>query len=184
MTTQRQSPPADIIASTDLVRALLQEQHPDLATLALRPTAQGWDNYMFRLGDGLAVRLPRRLSTAPLIENEQRWLPELAPSLPLPIPAPVRIGCASAAFPWSWSIVPWLPGRNGVDTPPADWHTAARQMGEFLRALHRPAPPDAPTNAFRSIPLAARGQWLLEHLEAVGGRVDRARILDVWNQVL
>jgi aminoglycoside phosphotransferase (APT) family kinase protein len=183
-TPPQSSPPADIIVTADLVRALLNDQQPDLATLALRATAQGWDNYMFRLGDDLAVRLPRRLSTAPLVENEQRWLPELAPTLPLPIPAPVRIGRPSDAFPWSWSVVPWLPGRNAVETQANDWHAAAYQIGGFLRALHRPAPADAPTNAFRSIPLADRGPRLSEHLDVVGDRVDRARVLDVWNRVL
>ena len=43
--------------SFQLVRALLQEQHHDLADLLLSETVGGWDNYLFRLGDGLAVRL-------------------------------------------------------------------------------------------------------------------------------
>jgi hypothetical protein len=80
--TQRQSlPPADIIVTPDLVHALLNEQQPDFATLPIRLAEQGWDNYMFHLGDDLAVRMPRRLSTAVLVENEQRWLPELARGL-------------------------------------------------------------------------------------------------------
>jgi aminoglycoside phosphotransferase (APT) family kinase protein len=178
------APPADIIVTADLVRALLHEQHPDLAPLALRPAAQGWDNYMFRLGDDLAVRLPRRRSTAPFIEHEQRWLPELAPTLPLPIPAPVRVGRAGQAFQWPWSIVPWLPGANAVETQPSGWSAAAGQIGEFLRALHQPAPADAPRSAFRSIPLADRTPRLLEHLDAVGDRVDHARVVAVWERVL
>jgi hypothetical protein len=42
-----------------LVRALLKDQHPDLADLELRDVNGGWDNQQWRLGDELAVRLPR-----------------------------------------------------------------------------------------------------------------------------
>ena len=52
----------------------------------------GWDNAMFRLGEQLAVRLPRRIAVAKLIDHEQRWLPQLAPLLPIAVPAPVRAG--------------------------------------------------------------------------------------------
>src|ERR1017187_9066626 len=75
-----------------LVRALLHEQHPDLAGLALRAVAGGWDNRMWRLGEELAVRLPRTPRAPSLLRTEQRWLPFLAPGLPLPIPVPVRAG--------------------------------------------------------------------------------------------
>jgi hypothetical protein len=40
----------------DLVRALLREQHPDLADLELRDVAGGWDKQQWRLGVDLAVR--------------------------------------------------------------------------------------------------------------------------------
>jgi hypothetical protein len=38
----------------------------DLAGLPLADTAEGWDNHLFRLGDALAVRLPRRALAANL----------------------------------------------------------------------------------------------------------------------
>ena len=53
-------PPAEIGIDEALVRALLREQHADLADLALIDVGEGWDNKLFRLGDELAVRLPRR----------------------------------------------------------------------------------------------------------------------------
>src|ERR1700759_3339222 len=75
-----------------LVRSMLREQHPDLAGLELREAAGGWDNKMWRLGDDLAVRIPRTPRAPALLRAEQRWLPELAPALPLPVPVPVRVG--------------------------------------------------------------------------------------------
>lgn len=62
-------PPAEFTIEPSLVRALLQEQHTDLAQLALIDIGEGWDNKLFRLGADLAVRLPRRAASAALIEQ-------------------------------------------------------------------------------------------------------------------
>jgi hypothetical protein len=50
-------PPAEVDVTTDLVRRLLAEQHPDLAGLPLAVMANGWDNVMFRLGPDLSALL-------------------------------------------------------------------------------------------------------------------------------
>ena len=80
------TPEAEIEVDESLVRSLLEEQHPDLADQPLGFAEMGFDNFMFRLGDALAIRMPRRAVAAPLILNEQRWLPALAARLPIPIP--------------------------------------------------------------------------------------------------
>ena len=75
--------------------------------------------------------------SADLVEHEQRWLPHLAPRLPLPIPVPVRVGEPGLGYPWSWSVMPWLAGRGrGRASPPADPFVTAEQLGAFLHALH------------------------------------------------
>src|SRR5690349_2490502 len=107
---QVKMPAAEIEISVDLVAALVDTQHPDLAA-PLRLVANGWDNVIFRLGEDLAVRLPRRAVAASLIEHEQRWLAELAPGLPVRVPVPVRTGAPSEAFGWPWSITPWFVGH-------------------------------------------------------------------------
>jgi hypothetical protein len=58
-------PPADARIDVALVRALLSEQHPQLARLRLLEHAEGWDNRLFRLGGDLVVRLPRRAWSRP-----------------------------------------------------------------------------------------------------------------------
>lgn len=178
------TPLAEVEIDADLVRALLLEQHPDLADLPLRPLASGWDNEMLRLGDELVVRLPRRLASAHLLEHEQRWLPALAPTLPLPVPAPLRKGRPTSRYPWSWSIVPWIPGRPVHDAPPARWDHIADQLGGFLAALHHPAPADAPINPYRGRPLAERTERLQVGLAAGDPRVDRAVVEDAWTVFL
>jgi aminoglycoside phosphotransferase (APT) family kinase protein len=99
------TPPAEFAIDSAFVAGLLADQHPDLAHLPLRAIDAGWDNALFRLGDHLAVRLPRRAAAAPLIAHEQRWLPRLADQLTLPVPAPYRIGTPARGYPWHWSVV-------------------------------------------------------------------------------
>jgi len=137
----------------DLVRALLREQHPDLAGLELRDVAGGWDNQLWRLGAELAVRLPRTERAPALLRTEQKWLPVLAGRLPLPTPAPVRIGRPSARFGHTWTVARWVDGEP-ADHTPITRADAAETLAGFLRALHRRAPAKAPANSARGVPLA------------------------------
>jgi aminoglycoside phosphotransferase (APT) family kinase protein len=172
------------IIDVSLVHTLLIEQHPDLQRLPLTQVGDGWDNAVFRLGDDLAVRLPRRAASAPMIEHEQRWLPELAPRLPLPIPTPIRVGRPGSGFPWSWSIVPWFPGTNASTETIREPQAVAVALGRFLRALHQPAPEDAPRSPFRSIPLDARTARLHEHLDQLQDVITRERVLALWDRLV
>jgi aminoglycoside phosphotransferase (APT) family kinase protein len=142
----------DVDIDEALVRTLLHEQHPDLAGLELREVAGGWDNQMWRLGEELAVRMPRTLRAPSLLRTEQQWLPFLAPSLPLPVPSPVRVGEPSARFPKTWTVARWVDGEPADHTPISSPRAAGTLAG-FLRALHRTAPGEAPANPVRGVPL-------------------------------
>lgn len=159
------TPAAEINIDRALVHRLLTEQHPDLADLPIAFEQHGWDNATFRLGEDLAIRLPRRQAAAHLIAREQQWLPTLAEHLPLAIPVPHRTGTATKDYPWQWSILPWFAGI------PADMATPSQDQAPvfaaFLKALHRPAPREAPLNPFRGIPLAQRTAALEERLKRV-----------------
>lgn len=176
-------PAAEKRIDVKLVRALLRDQHPDLAELDLNPLGFGWDNALFRLGPHLVVRLPRRALAVPLVEHEQRWLPELAPLLPLPVPVPIRMGEPGPGFDWPWSICPWLPGESALVSPPEDPMTTAAVLGGFLAALHRPAPPEAPVNPYRGIPLTDRHERTVESIEHLGDAVDRAAAQALWDEL-
>ncbi|MGC5166413.1 phosphotransferase [Luteimicrobium sp. DT211] len=160
---------ADIVVTTDLARALLGAQHPDLLELAdarLDVAANGWDNAVLRLGDDLALRLPRREAAAHLVEHEQAVLPVLATRLPVPVPDPVRVGRAEPAvgYPYAWSVVPWFDGETAARTPVVRRTAWAPTLGRALAALHVPAPSDAPANPFRGVPLAGRAAAFAERL--------------------
>lgn len=173
-------PPAEVDVSGELVRRLLADQHADLAGLPLARVASGWDNVLFRLGDDLVVRLPRRAVAAGLVGHEQRWLPELAPRLPVPVPVPVRVGHPACGYPWPWSVCPWLDGVPALDAPPFDAPALARDLGGFLGALHHPAPPDAPANPYRGVRLAERDAAVRERAHRLGDVVDRPAVLSCW----
>ena len=107
----------EIAVTEALARTLLHEQHPDLADLPLTWAGTGWDNALWRVGDQLAARFPVRAIAAPLVEHEQRWLPVLAPRLPVDVPTPVRVGAPSSTYPWAWSVVPWFDGASPTRVP-------------------------------------------------------------------
>lgn len=175
---------AEIEVDASLVGALLAEQHPDLAGLGLQEMDAGWDNTLWRLGDELLVRLPRHTSAALLTANEQRWLPDLARALPLPVPAPVRVGAPSGRYPWPWSVVPWLAGTPGDRTGLTGPDDAARCLGRFLRALHRPAPQEAPRNDFRGVAIGGQRGIFEERVALLGPQIDAGSTRRVFDRAV
>jgi len=165
-------PAADVQVDVALVQRLLESQHPDLADRPIVEFANGWDNVMFRLGDELVVRVPRREMAGRLVANEVAALPDLAPRLPIPVPTPVRVGHPDDEYPYVWAVLPWLDGRPVGTDPLADPAAASRQLGEFLRALHVEAPADAPANPYRGQFIGENDDRLRERLAADNGTVE------------
>jgi aminoglycoside phosphotransferase (APT) family kinase protein len=178
------TPSAEYAIDEALVSRLLADQHPDLAHLPLRAVDAGWDNAMFRLGDHLAVRLPRRAAAVKLIAHEQRWLPLLSKQLSLPVPTPCRVGKPALGYPCQWSVVPWLKVLTADHSQP---HASqAVLLARFLRSLHVPAPADAPANAVRGVPLRQRAPVVEERMRRLAGRTEliTPRIKQIWNEAL
>lgn len=142
------------------MRTLLREQLPQWASQTLRFVGSGWDNVTWRLGDDLAVRVPRRQVAAQLILNEQRWVGGFAALLaPLRVAEVVGRGVASELFASPWSVVRWVDGeaalRRGAEL--ADDLGLARQLGAVVGVLATSAaPPAAPMNPVRGVALSQR----------------------------
>lgn len=149
------TPAADIDVDQNLVVRLVDAQHPDLAG-PLELVASGWDNVLYRLGDDLCVRLPRRQVAVDLLVNEQLWLPVLARQITVRIPVPVRRGVPSPDYPWPWTISRWFEGRPATEIAPAERSRIAEEFARFMAELHVPASPDAPRSPVRGVPLAMR----------------------------
>ena len=175
--------------TADTVRALLAEQHPDLLELGVGKEHEGADMVMYRVGEELAVRLPRSENTVESLEAEARWLGLLSADWTFPFPRVLRRGVPGCGFPFPWSVVTWLPGSNAAEVPlHAD---AGIEIARALAQMHAVAPPDAPFNEQQSGPMASREHrvsWALETLAARPGPegrmcdVDAARGL--WEQAL
>ncbi|MEU4929599.1 aminoglycoside phosphotransferase family protein [Streptomyces yokosukanensis] len=175
---------SEIEITADLVRDLLQEQHPDLAGLAIREVDGGWDNQQWRLGDELAVRMPRTERAPDLQRKECRWLPVLAPRLPLPVPNPVRVGEPSACFPRPWTIMTWVSGEPLDHASISRVDHAADTLASFLRALHVEAPAEAPISSDRGAHPKECTDGFEHFFKAVvpGGIADEVRA--VWDDAV
>ena len=141
-----------------LVRRLLRAQFPEWADLPLSLIdPSGTDHTLFRLGDDLVVRMPCVERVTEQSQREAKWVPFLAPQLPLELPIPVAAGQPGAGFPWNWSIVRWIDGEHGT-TDNLDLDRAAVDLAQFVRALHvcdtTGAPPAGPSTAWRGAPLS------------------------------
>lgn len=93
------------LVDVSVARRLIARQFPRWADLSLRPVeTSGWDNQTFRLGDGMSVRLPTAAEYALAVDKEHRWLPELAPQVPLRTPLPLAKGEPDEGFGFPWSV--------------------------------------------------------------------------------
>ena len=166
----------EIPHDVDLVRRLLAAQHPAWAGLTIEYVpSTGTDNALYRLGDDLVVRLPLRPGSTRQIDRVARWLPVLAPHLPLAVPVPVAKGEPTDDYPWGWSIVSWIPGEDAT-TAPLDrgrpsptWPASSPRCGASTRPAGRgPAPPTS-AGACRWRP---RDQETRRWIEQARGMVD------------
>ncbi len=175
--------------NVELVRRLLEEQFPQYAALPLELVQPGgWDNRTFRLGQGLSVRLPSAERYVAQVEKEHRWLPRLAPYLPLPIPAPLAMGMPAEGYPWPWSIYRWLEGQPATTGSITDLEAFARSLALFLAALHRIDAASGPVagshNFHRGGRLSVYDAETRAALSALAGMIDTASAVEVWAAAL
>ncbi len=176
----------EIHTDPELVRRLLSRQFPQWATLpATLVPSYGTDHDIYRLGERLAVRLPRIGWASRQPAKEERWLPRLAPHLPLAVPQPVALGRPDEDYPFPWAVHEWLPGQNANGTL-EDLDQAAVDLAQFVTALQAIDTTDAPPRlpGTRGGPLDERDEGVRQALVDLGTRVDAAAALRSWEQSL
>jgi aminoglycoside phosphotransferase (APT) family kinase protein len=136
----------------------------------------------------MTARLPTDVAYTPAVEKEDRWLPVLAPHLPVPIPEPVALGQPGAGYPFPWSVRRWLEGVTaGVDTVP-DLTAFAADLAEFVLALQRVETGDGPragAHSFhRGAPPAHYDEETRAALDRLDGHVDVTACTAVWDAAL
>jgi aminoglycoside phosphotransferase (APT) family kinase protein len=166
-----------------LARRLVDAQFPEWAGLPLEPVRYlGTDNAIYRLGAELAVRMPRREHNILGLRKERRWLPELAPLLPLAVPEPVATGEPGQGYPLEWAVYRWVPGEPAYESEPEDPRPELVSLLAAFRAID-PAEGPAPGrhNAFRGAPLASGDELVRRKIAEAGlGR----NALAVWERAL
>jgi aminoglycoside phosphotransferase (APT) family kinase protein len=175
--------------NVSLVRRLLAAQFPRWADLPIKPVeVSGWDNRTFQLGAQMTVRLPSAAPYALQVEKEHRWLPKLAPLLPLPIPVPLAKGAPADGYPWQWSVYRWLEGETATAERIADLRQFATALADFLTALQRidsaGGPPPGRHNFFRGGPLTVYDAETRQAIAALDGRIDTDAASAVWEAAL
>lgn len=177
--------PERTTVEVEQVRRLVEEQFPQWTGLSIEPVPKGgWDNWTFRLGTDMVVRLPSAPEYAQAVEKEHRWLPAHAPQLPLAVPVPLAKGKPSADYPHSWSIYPWLDGITATADRVADPVRFAVDLAGFLAALQTIDPADGPQpgihNWFRGGTLRTFDTNTHRALAALDGRVDVELAREIW----
>ena len=179
----------EVTVDETVVRRLLAEQFPEWADLPLEAVEpRGTDNWLYRLGGELVVRLPCRERTVATLVRERTWLPRLAGRLPLEIPRPVAAGKPGAGYPWTWSVYRWLEGENAIDAPAADLARAAADLAALLEALRQVDPNGGPgpgeENFFRGAPLETFDVRVRADLVRLRDEIDVEAATAVWDEAL
>ena len=176
----------ELPVDTATLQRLLRHQFPEWADLPVTPLPiGGTDHALFRLGSDLVARLPRIDWAAEQAERDARWLPVLAPHLPLAVPAPVAVGRPGDRMPWPWTVVPWYVGGN--PTPhDTDLDRAALDLAGFVGALHRvdTTGGEESCGSSRGAPLATRDDGTRDALAQLADRVDVPALTEVWDDAL
>ena len=172
-----------------LVHRLVAEQFPAWAGLPVRPVeSDGWDNRTYRLGEELTVRLPSHERYVAGVTKEDRWLPVLAPQLPLPVPVPVATGRPGPGYPHPWSVRRWIPGRPLTPEALTEPTGLALDVAAFLRALRAVEATGGPAagvhSFFRGCPPLAYDAEVRAALDELGGEVDRRGAEEAWRRAL
>jgi aminoglycoside phosphotransferase (APT) family kinase protein len=179
----------EVRTDASLVGRLIAEQFPRWADLPIAPVLfRGTDNALYRLGDGMVVRLPRIHQATLALDKECRWLPKLAPVLPLAVPVPLAKGLPGDGYPWEWAVYRWLEGETAVVEPITDLEQAASDLVQFIAALQRVDPGDGPHpgkhNGFRGEPLVARDRAVRTAIAALDEEIDVGAARAVWEAAL
>jgi aminoglycoside phosphotransferase (APT) family kinase protein len=178
----------EVDTDPSLVSRLLADQFPQWADLPIEPVeSSGTDNAIYRLGEHMSVRLPRIPGGTGTIDKELRWLPELAPLLPVAIPLPLAKGSPCQGYPWHWSVHRWLDGECLNVERMADPVGLAQDLGGFVAALRRidtAAGPIPEQEGSRGLPLARRDAATRDAIVALDGVVDARAVTAAWEAAL
>jgi len=170
-----------------LVRRLIAAQFPRWAGLPIKAVpSSGTVNALYRLGEDMVVRLPRIADAEASMEKEQRWLPVLAPQLPLSIPTLLASGTPGEGYPFPWSVFRWLDGENATIERVRDLNEFAITLAQVITSLQQIHASDGPRpeRGERGAPLAERDAAVRAAIMALNGVVNTNAVTAAWDAAL
>lgn len=181
--------PDEVNIDIALVRRLLAAQCPQWSDLPIQPVQPwGTDNAIFRLGEDLVVRMPRRARPSDTLAKEIRWLPKLAPRLPMPIPIPQAEGIPTEEYPFHWAVYRWLKGETAIAVHGTAANRLAIDLARFMEALWNVDPTGGPApgahNFFRGVSLDQRDELTRAAIATLGRTIDVQAVTAVWEAAL
>lgn len=179
----------DVDIDDDLVRRLVATQLPGLAHLPLVALPRtGTDNAVYRLGEELAVRLPRRAGAEVQMTRDEEVLAVVADVVPCALPRQVELGRPGEGFPYHWSVVRWIPGEVPDPGALADPVRLADDLAAVVRGLRSLEPIDgfgpSVANFGRGCPLHWRDQPTRDAIDSLGDLLDVAAAHRTWEAAL
>src|SRR5256885_389946 len=188
----------EVDTGVDLVRRLLAAQFPEWSALPIQPVpSAGTDNALYRIGDGMVMRLPRIQRAVGEVDKDLRWLPLLAPLLPVELPLPLAKGLPAEGYPWeggasrrsslapvwAWAIRPATSSPGGTSSRPTQersFTTSLASMtrrgpevaaGPSLSPSSNPRTPGTRPRSWQTMPATSSAKsWPSARVEATGTR--------------
>ena len=178
--------PDEIPTDDAFIRSLLRDQAPHWADLPLhRIASSGTDNAIYRLGDRLSLRIPRRPSAVALLAKELDWLPHMA-GLPLQVPTLRLRGRAERGTAVDFGILDWMEGQTATPQQIADSRSAALSLADFLTVLHRKETTGAPqagaVNSRRGVTLDSLAAAMLPAIDMLADEIDTLHARNLWHR--
>lgn len=176
----------DIVLEDSAIRRLLSQVTPQWADLPIRRlVSSGTDNAIYRLGEELLLRLPRREAAANLISKELDWLPRFA-ELPLEVPRLRFRGSFDFGLKGDFGIFNWMEGDIASPRNIADPLAAALALANFLNGLHlvetEGAPPAGESNHRRGVTLEALSSVTLPAIDILADEIDADAAIRLWKR--
>lgn len=169
----------EISINLEIVQRLLNEQFPHLADRPInqvQPT--GTVNAIFRLGDDLCVRLPRRAGWADNIDREWTFLKNFMYQFSLTIPKPFARGKPMNTYPFPWAIYQWIEGMAYHNDLILDKRQAARDLAGFILELRNIGAHEGPHGG--RAPLSDLDSQTRTAIASLGSFVNAGALLDLW----
>lgn len=176
----------EITLEEPAVRELISRIAPQWAGLPIRRlVSSGTDNTIYRLGEKLVLRLPRREEAIKLATKELEWLPRFA-GLPLEVPRLRFRGSIDLGWKCDFGIFDWMEGDIASPQNIEDPLAAALTLAHFLSALHRVDTQGAPlageANHRRGVALEALSSVTLPAIKVLADEIDADAAMQLWKR--